>query len=175
MQVRAKGSIRVLADGADLLPPLHRRAAFDLQRLQMRVERANPPLLVVFVKDMFDDDDVPPRLAALFGKNDAPLRDGKDRLAQIGVAAAAPVPIFAGMQTQAVFFAKARGAVPALMRLAGGLVGVSALAVGVAEGEIEAVGGGDVGLEKIVEGVAGGVSNKGLACLGWRLQGRGWV
>jgi hypothetical protein len=107
--------------------------------------------LVIFVKDMLDDDDIAPQSAAVFGESHAAVGHGEDVLAEIGVAAAGAVPIFAGVNPHAVFFGEPRGDVPAVVSLARRLVGVRAFAVGIAEGKVEAVGGRGARIKKIVK------------------------
>lgn len=84
----------------------------------MRVQRPNPSLLMVFIKDVFDDDDISPRLPGLFGKHNATIGHSKPRLAEVSVAAIVSIPIFAGMNAQTVAFAKLRRRAPTVMRFA---------------------------------------------------------
>src|SRR5215475_14892019 len=104
--MRVECLVRVLPDGRDQLPPFHFLAAPDFDRLKMRVERAYLSSFVVFVKDVIDDDDIAPQPAAVLSENHAAVGHSEDVLAEIGVAAAAAVPIFARMNPHAVFFSK---------------------------------------------------------------------
>src|SRR5262247_4101476 len=140
--MRVERLVRVLPDGRDQLSPLHFLAAPDFDRLEMSVERANFSSFVIFVEDALDDDDIAPQPAAVLGE---------DVLSEVGVAAARAVPVFAGVNSHAVFFGEPRGDVPSVMSFARGLVGVRAFAVRIAYGEVEAVGGRDLGVEEVVE------------------------
>jgi hypothetical protein len=109
---------------------------------------------VVFVKDVLDDDNIAPQPAAVFGEDYPAVGHGPDVLAEVGVAAAASVPIFACMNPHAVFFSKASGYAPAVMSFASSLVGVRAFAVGVADGKVEPVSRLGLGAKKVVERIA---------------------
>src|SRR5215510_15870351 len=100
---------------------------------------------------MLDDDDIAPQPAAVLGEDHAAIGHGGDILTEIGVAAAAAVPIFARMHPHAVFFGESSGDVPAVVSFASGLIGVRALAVRIADGKVETVGGRDIGVKKVVE------------------------
>ena len=84
----------------------------------------------------------------------AAVGHGPDVLAEIGVATAASVPIFACMNPHAVFFSEASGYAPAVMSFASSLVGVLAFAVGIADGKVEPVRRLGLGAKKVVERIA---------------------
>src|SRR5215475_14499784 len=121
--MRVERLVRVLSDGRNQLTPFHILAAPDFDRLKMRVKRANLPPFVVFVKDVLDDDNIAPQPAAIFGEDYPAVGHGPDVLAEVSVAAAASVPIFACMNPHAVFFGEASGYAPAVMSFASSLVG----------------------------------------------------
>src|SRR5262249_35140457 len=77
-----------------------------------------------FPKDVLEDDDIAPQPAATLGKYHATIRHGKNILPQIGVAASAAIPVFAGVNSNAVFLGKPRGDAPTVVSFARGLVGV---------------------------------------------------
>src|SRR5262245_34093979 len=162
MEMRVEHLVWVLPDGREQLPPFYFVAAPDFDRLKMRVERAYLSSFVVFVKNMLDYDDIAPQPAAVLGENYAAVGHGEDILAEIGVAAANAVPIFARMHPQAVFFGEPRGDVPAVVSFARSLFGVGAFAVRIAEGKVESVGGRSPGVEKVLERIArfGGLSGR---------------
>src|SRR5262245_4299332 len=149
--MRVERLVRVLPDGRDQLSPLHFLAAPDFDRLEMSVERANFSSFVIFVEDALDDDDIAPQPAAVLGEDHAAVGHGEYVLSEVGVAAARAVPVFAGVNSHAVFFGEPRGDVPSVVSFARGLVGVRAFAVRIAYGEVEAVGGRDLGVEEVVE------------------------
>src|SRR5262249_23157649 len=100
--MRVESLLRVLPAGRDRLSPLHLLAVSDSDHLKVRVERANLPPFVVFVKDVLDDHDIAPQPAAVLGEDNMPVRDGEHILTEIGVAAPAPVPVFTGVNPHAV-------------------------------------------------------------------------
>src|SRR5687768_1732736 len=102
MQVRGEEFFGVLSDGGDLLPPPNFDARPHEDFLEVRVERADAPLLSVLVEEVLDDDDVAPETAAVLGEDDAPVGDRVDGLAEVRVRAARAVPVFAGVEAEAV-------------------------------------------------------------------------
>lgn len=152
--MRVERFVRVLSDGRNQPTPFHILAAPDFDRLKMRIERANLSPFVVFVKDVLYDDDVAPQPAAVFGEDYAAVGHGPDVLAEISVATAACVPIFACMNPHAVFFSEASGYVPAVVSFASSLVCVRAFAVGIADGKVEPVSRLGLGAKKVVERIA---------------------
>src|SRR5262245_13822590 len=103
---------------------------------------------------MLDDDDIAPQPAAVFGEDHAAVGHGEDILTEIGVAATDAVPIFARMNPHAVFFGESSGDVPAVVSCSRGLIGVRAFAVRIADWKVEAVGGRDLSVKKVVERIA---------------------
>src|SRR5215475_2124174 len=152
--MRVERFVRVLTDSRNQLTPFDILAAPDFDRLKMRVERANLSPFVVFVKGVLDDDDVAPQPAAVFGEDYAAVGHGPDVLAEVGVAAAAAVPIFACMNPHAVFFSEASGYVPAVVTFASSLVCVRAFTIRIAKGKVEPVSRRGLGVKKIVERIA---------------------
>src|SRR5918998_842521 len=138
MQMRVEEFVGVLPDGGDLLAASDLFAATDEDFVQVRVERADATLRVVLVEEVFDDDDVAPETPAVLGEDDAAVGDGADGLAEVCAPAARAVPVFAGVEAEAVALGEGGRLVPALVALAGRGVGVRAAAVCVAEGEVEA-------------------------------------
>src|SRR5262245_17842387 len=122
--MRVERLVRVLPDGRDQLSPLHFLAAPDFDRLETRIERANFSLFVIFVKDALDDDDIAPQPAAVLREDHAAVSHGEDVLSEVGIAAPRAVPVFAGVNTHAVFFGEPRGDVPAGVSFTRGLVSV---------------------------------------------------
>src|SRR5215475_6542993 len=116
--------VRILPNGRNQLSILHFFAAPGFDRLKMRVERANLSPFVVFVKDVLEDDDIAPQPAATLGEYHATIRHDKNILPQIGVAASAAIPVFAGVNSHAVFLGKPRGDAPTVVSFARGPVGV---------------------------------------------------
>src|SRR5262249_34582986 len=100
---------------------------------------------------MLDDDDIAPQPAAVLGEDHAAIGHGEDVLTEIGVAAADAVPIFARMNSHAVFFGESSGDVPAVVSFASGVLGVRAFAVRIADGKVETVGGRGGHDKKIVK------------------------
>ncbi len=85
----------VVAHAGDEFVALHELAHVDAEIEQVAVKRIDVFRLAVLEIRAADDDDVAPAEPVVFGKGDDAIGCGINRVAEIGVAAADAVPIFA--------------------------------------------------------------------------------
>ena len=81
----------------NFLAPAHQLAAGNKNLLQVPVQRIDVFDLSVFTIAVPDNEHVPPAHVTIARKNDDALADAVNRIAEISVAAADPVPIFTEM------------------------------------------------------------------------------
>ena len=86
-----------VADGRNLLPAPHRLAAMNKNFLKVPVKRIDVAHAAAVAIGVPDNDHVPPALVTIARKNNDPIADAIHRIAEIGVAAAHAVPVFAEM------------------------------------------------------------------------------
>src|SRR5207244_9929145 len=96
MQMRIVKTMRV-PDRRNLLSASNRLAAANKNFLKMSVKRIDVAHASAFAIGMPDDDHVPPALMTIARKNNDAVADAINWIAQIGIAPADAVPIFAEM------------------------------------------------------------------------------
>jgi len=92
----------VVADAGDLLAAVDLFALVDGEVQEVAVEGIDKFQLGTFVVGVAEDDDIAPADVVIAGKGDVAIGRGVDRVTEIGVAAAHPVPVFAEMAVWAV-------------------------------------------------------------------------
>ena len=129
-------ALRILPDGADRVAPVHDLALAHVDARQVRVLRADAPLLVPVEHDVLDHHDEAPGIRKPPRHHHLAGRHRHHRLAEIGVAAAATVPVLAGVDAQRVLVTQVRRDVPTLVAVPG-RIGVRAAALAVTDGKRE--------------------------------------
>ncbi len=94
---------------------------------------------------MLDDYDVTPQSSTVLRKRHQAISDGMNILAQVSVATTVTIPVFARVNSQAVFLVELRRDVPPVITRSGCQVLVRALSICVTYSEVKTVGGRDIG------------------------------
>src|ERR1700736_2729871 len=89
-----------IADRRNVLPALNGLAAMNEDFIEMTVKRIDVAHASAFAVGVADDDHVSPALVTISRKNNNAIADAIHRIAQIGIAAANSVPIFAEMSVR---------------------------------------------------------------------------